>query len=237
MGETMRSIADNPYLNIGGGNFIHECWMNLDYPFPAQERKRDFSLIDIPHNLMECKPIPVPDGCFEGVYTEHCIEHLPVRQVEYLFGEVHRILKAGGVFRVSCPDAEKVWASYKRGEWESWPKSWKHGNAEDSMLDVVATPLRGQEPARTIVRQDDMVGALGDLEGILSVTMEDQAARPGGHLSAWTAEKLVGLMSDAGLANAAPSIPRGSKLKAFRAAYIDKTQHKWSVYVEGTKDA
>jgi predicted SAM-dependent methyltransferase len=52
------------------------------------------------------KGLPFPDGRFAGIFTEHCIEHLPLDAVHALFRECHRVLAPGGTIRIIVPDGE-----------------------------------------------------------------------------------------------------------------------------------
>jgi predicted SAM-dependent methyltransferase len=49
------------------------------------------------------RPFPIEDECFEWVYSEHLIEHLDLRQAIVWLREVHRLLRPGGLVRISTP--------------------------------------------------------------------------------------------------------------------------------------
>ena len=61
---------------------------------------------------MSFNPIKLPDESVEIVYTSHTIEHIADIYVDHLFREVHRILKKGGTFRITCPDIGKCYDAY-----------------------------------------------------------------------------------------------------------------------------
>ncbi|OAI50976.1 hypothetical protein AYO44_05300 [Planctomycetaceae bacterium SCGC AG-212-F19] len=49
--------------------------------------------------------LPFPDQSLLGIYTEHCLEHLPLRVVvDHVLAEFLRVLKPGGRLRVIVPD-------------------------------------------------------------------------------------------------------------------------------------
>tara|TARA_R100001510_G_C7650748_1_gene208270 strand:+ start:1438 stop:2049 length:612 start_codon:yes stop_codon:yes gene_type:complete len=50
----------------------------------------------------------VPDNCFDGIYSEHFIEHLFKYQGVNFFKEAFRILKPGGIIRTVWPPYEFV---------------------------------------------------------------------------------------------------------------------------------
>lgn len=58
--------------------------------------------------LNAVKRFPFKDGSFDAVFCSHIVEHLDPNQARYMFGEVLRVLKPGGVFRVVVPGLE--WA-------------------------------------------------------------------------------------------------------------------------------
>jgi predicted SAM-dependent methyltransferase len=49
------------------------------------------------------KGFPVENGCFEWVFSEHFIEHIPQQMAIEWLKEVHRLLKPGGFLRLSTP--------------------------------------------------------------------------------------------------------------------------------------
>lgn len=88
-----------PKLQIGTGPLSLPGWLNSD-------------LIAADIYLDLTRPLPLPDRSFAYVFGEHLIEHLPERQVEPLLRELHRILRPGGVLRLTTPDLRKLLALY-----------------------------------------------------------------------------------------------------------------------------
>jgi predicted SAM-dependent methyltransferase len=58
------------------------------------------------------RPLPFADASFDGVFSEHVLEHFNEDDGLRLAAEVARILRPGGVFRVIVPDGEFVMRSY-----------------------------------------------------------------------------------------------------------------------------
>lgn len=54
------------------------------------------------------KKFPIPDGVIEEVLSVATLEHLRHQQVDHVLREFHRILKTGGMVRVSTPDLEAI---------------------------------------------------------------------------------------------------------------------------------
>lgn len=53
-----------------------------------------------------------PDGCAELVYSSHCLEHFPHGQVRAVLREWQRVLRPGGVLRLSVPDFDLLLQAY-----------------------------------------------------------------------------------------------------------------------------
>jgi predicted SAM-dependent methyltransferase len=58
------------------------------------------------------QPLPCEDGAFDWAYSEHLIEHIAQAQALVWLKDVRRILKPGGVLRLSTPDLERYAAAY-----------------------------------------------------------------------------------------------------------------------------
>ena len=82
-----------PKLHIGGGWHRLDGWLNTD--------------IDLIPGVMfmdATKPFPFADGTIQFVYAEHMIEHIPREDATRMLRECHRVMRTGGVIRVTTPD-------------------------------------------------------------------------------------------------------------------------------------
>ena len=84
-----------PKLQIGCGYNFLPGWLNSDF-IPGK------GVIHIDAT----KKLPFPDACFDCLFTEHMIEHIPVVDAASFLAECHRILKSGGTLRVSTPNIQ-----------------------------------------------------------------------------------------------------------------------------------
>jgi predicted SAM-dependent methyltransferase len=90
----LRRHADRK-LHLGCGRVIVPGWLNADKFAPEAD-----IYLDAYHRL------PFPDGVFDCVYMEHLIEHIRIERVPGFLGELARVLRPGGLLRLTCPDLE-----------------------------------------------------------------------------------------------------------------------------------
>ncbi|AUX44423.1 uncharacterized protein SOCE26_058870 [Sorangium cellulosum] len=65
------------------------------------------SLLDARFHYLEydvTTPLPLPDASFEWLHSEHLIEHISQAGAIRFLKEAHRVLKPGGLLRISTPD-------------------------------------------------------------------------------------------------------------------------------------
>jgi SAM-dependent methyltransferase len=96
-------LRRRPFINIGAGAFSHRYWTNVDHASDAYARVQHAAFVE--HDLTKLGPLPFETGSIELAYTSHTIEHVNDAAVEQLFRECFRVLRPGGGFRVTCPDA------------------------------------------------------------------------------------------------------------------------------------
>lgn len=92
--------AEEPRLQFGAGPNGMAGWLNSD--LLAGDIYLDIS-----------RSLPLPDGVFAYAFGEHVIEHISERAGLRLFGELYRILRPGGVVRLTTPDLRKIIALYE----------------------------------------------------------------------------------------------------------------------------
>jgi predicted SAM-dependent methyltransferase len=89
-------------LNIGCGYHPLDGWTNLDKARGPQ--------VDVVWDIR--RGLPFASGTCSAILAEHVIEHLSRADGERLLTECFRILRLGGVLRVSTPDAERFLRAY-----------------------------------------------------------------------------------------------------------------------------
>ena len=96
-------------LHLGCGTNIIKGWVNIDLDSP---------LADV-HADLRC-PFPYGDNSIDFIFNEHFLEHVTRDEGVAFLKECRRVLKPGGVFRVSTPDLRWLIAQYVSGRLNEW---------------------------------------------------------------------------------------------------------------------
>ena len=96
-------------FNLGsGGTRKRLPWINMDLDPDAKPHIRD--VLDKEENYVEHDmtifPWPFEDNYFNGVLASHILEHFDCHMDVKILNECKRILKPGGIIRISIPAAE-----------------------------------------------------------------------------------------------------------------------------------
>ena len=89
-----RVPSSKRYLNVGPGTNIDPKFVNVDW----QWRPGIDVCLDIANGL------GFPDKRFDGIFTEHCLEHVSFQQCVKVAQDFFRILVPGGRLRIIVPD-------------------------------------------------------------------------------------------------------------------------------------
>lgn len=102
-----RSPDGKMLLHIGCGDINASGFINLD------ARPQPHVHI-VTTNLFRLKMIP--DNVADLIYMSHVLEHVSHRDVVATLSEMRRILKKGGVLRISVPDFDKIMGIYEAND-------------------------------------------------------------------------------------------------------------------------
>ena len=102
LAASIQSCSTIQYLDIGCGQNTHDNFINLDYVWHPK--------VDLCWDISG--GIPLATGSLRGIFTEHCLEHLPLAATEAIIQECHRLLKPGGRINIIVPDAELYLTRY-----------------------------------------------------------------------------------------------------------------------------
>jgi predicted SAM-dependent methyltransferase len=99
-----RGLEERKYLEIGCGPCPKLGFVNLDYRWRPG--------VDVVWDIL--RPLPFPDNRFDGIFSEHCLEHLEQEQLDRLLRDMLRVLRPGGTVRLVVPDLGKYVDAYVR---------------------------------------------------------------------------------------------------------------------------
>ena len=251
------SISNKRFYNVGSGSFYHPYWTNLDY---VSDWYKPFQKNVVHIDLMQKGSLPVETDSAEVVYTSHTIEHIKEDAVLKLFEETWRMLKKGGVFRVTTgPDADLEYLAMKRNDanwfyWDTWyatpgtyefmfhkpansvpiEERWLHHVASQlAVNDISPSPVK---MSASEIRQLVDKYTKEELLDYLTSKCEFQPGRVGNHVSWWNYSKIERFLRQAGFTNIYRSGYSQSSCPILRDVnYFDNTHPQMSVYAEAIK--
>jgi predicted SAM-dependent methyltransferase len=144
---------------------------------------------------------------FDGIFTEHTLEHLSYQEVAGVLTECLRILKPGGRIRIIVPDLSVFVENYAQKN-DAWFHEWER---------TVLEP-RGRK-------------MISNLEALSFVTQEY------GHRSAWDMETMEIFLARAGFIDIRRCAPREGDDVYLLRDKEDRDRTMVSLYVEARKPA
>lgn len=116
-------------INLGCGPVGKEDWINIDWGILAFLHKYSivervllkFKLFPKGYNvawpknlkLHNCKKrLPFADNSVDYIYTSHLLEHFKKFEAEEIVRDCYRLLKKGGIIRITVPDLELLVKKY-----------------------------------------------------------------------------------------------------------------------------
>jgi len=252
------SIKNRKFFNLGAGGFRHPFWTNIDKLNDFYRHMQDDETV-IDYDFFSMKELPIASESAEVVFSSHAIEHVPDEQVKFLFKEIHRILKPGAGFRVTCPDIDLDYRSYinkdldffyfRFSPWENKNPTcdssvremsmeqtfiWHiAGNASIHHVDGCANRITDEE-FREILSNNSKEDALNQIVG--RADREIHLKYPCNHINWFNFDKLKSLLSEAGFNTVFREAYGQSQIPVLRNTKLfDNTHPKISLYVEAFK--
>jgi predicted SAM-dependent methyltransferase len=244
-----QALGSKAFFNIGSGRWRHPYWTNVDYVSEYYNYAK--SLIDIQWDISLLKPLDTPANSIELAYCSHTAEHLTDEQDRFMFREVHRILKPGAVFRVTCPNIDLYYQAYKRRD--AYVR--QHFSVAEPLDEVETMGLWFvNEIASQLVQDfDEHVAPMRDLreiEQILAslpmsevcdyfcsrINYEVHRRNPGHHINWWTNDKMCRELKAAGFSETIVSLAGASVTPAMRDRnFFDTVNPTFSIFVDAIK--
>ena len=109
----LRSFGNVQYVNLGCGSSLASGFCNVDYDWRPGVLCWDIT-----------KGVPFASSSVQGIFSEHCLEHIPHDQCLSVLRELRRILRPSGVARLIVPDGElycRLYLDSIAGSQAIWP--------------------------------------------------------------------------------------------------------------------
>jgi ubiquinone/menaquinone biosynthesis C-methylase UbiE len=240
------SLREKRFFNFGAGGFKHHFWSNIE---AANSYDDVFAKqVDVEFDFTSRDRLPVDDNCAEICYTSHVVEHLRDRHVEHIFGEACRILKPGGIFRVTCPSVTLACLAVETGDLEFFKALiGTQRLSTDLTVDVgLAFYISRQLVLPEIGRsQWDLPGFMelrkergrnGALDYLCSLSWDEYQKTNPVHINWWDEEKMVRMLQRAGFSQVYVSAYGQSSALVMRDTNLfDNTHPQISLFVEAQK--
>jgi predicted SAM-dependent methyltransferase len=246
------NISAGAYLGFGGG-MNHHCWTKIDVDrlwskTQFGEKGVEYNpKCDITHDLLSLQPIPVESSVAELVHTRFTIASITDKAAQYMFNEVYRILKYGGIFRIVTPDIDLDYRAYLNNDMTFfyWFENDKTISIEQAFLFHVASQVSTihsdgapekitDEQFRNLLRTKSLEDALNFCTSRCSVEIQKKYRQ--NHINWWNQKKLERMLSMAGFKSIYLSTREQSASPVMRnEVYFDNEDNKFVMYMEAVK--
>ena len=217
------------HANIGCGSYLIRGFINVDYFSERYYGDGKFNRI---HYDMRSDILPFDDNSLDTIFCSHVIEHIETEHVIKFIEESYRVLKAGGVLRITCPDPEYLYFQLQNHpEYFSWHPLYK--SKSDALLcfvDEVATPKIKLDNFGLDGKVDkySYEELLIELRQGLFFNQET----PQEHINNWDFKRLNEIAKSIGYTVAEKSRYQGSFCAALRGNDMDLCNPAMSLYVD-----
>ena len=160
-----KRIDGKEFLNIGCGMKTVPHFVNLDCSWHSK--------IDICWDAS--KRLPLGNETLRGIFSEHCLEHLPFHSIPFLLSECFRIFRQSGTIRLVLPDAQLYLERYANlsGGLTSDPFPYADGDAQQGIYTPVMSVNRiFRNHGHLYMYDHDLLKALLEKAGFVDIVRE-----------------------------------------------------------------
>lgn len=236
-------------LNVGAGSREIPGFLSLDFYSEAYYGARaTFDRKRIHYDINRDR-LPYEDNVVSNIYISHVIEHVDDDAVKRFLSEARRVLRPGGVLRISCPDARFLFeiSQFDNHYW-SWRRPWvddkansTHGYEHYLPLDFFIAEI-GTAACRFSPRSTSVGKSVKpeDLEGLpleaacekITRHLSFSSADPSLHINWFSFEKLESFGLEAEFRHVIHSKAKGSLSSVMRNREFDEKALVMSLYVD-----
>ena len=240
-------------INIGAGSFSHPNWTNLDVSSDHYRKVQSAGFIE--YDLTKNLPLPFEDYAVELVYCSHVIEHIKDDNAENLFREVFRVLRRGGLFRITCPNADLFYYAAKLDDFSAFglrTNHWfsKFGIAPETVspIDYLVRAVADQaNPTKKVLRDanpafykeaEENFNSLPKEKFLnwLASKVEFSIEHVSSHINWWNLAKINFKLNESGFSVVIPSSFGASIAAPLRNTQkFDRTSLEESIYIDTIK--
>jgi len=212
-------------------------------------------------DLESLASLPIENCTAEIAYSSHTVEHITDDAAQNMFEEAHRVLKPGGLLRITTPNIALEYAAYRRNDrsyfyWidtYSKPGQYEHiynrplneASIQQVFLSHFASQLSELHPGEGDVRFsdaeiDEVISSMGLADALNFFTsrcsLDIQKQYSGNHINWWSEAKMARMLNLAGFEKVYCSGYGQSFSPVLRnTSYFDRTHPKISLYMEAIK--
>ena len=256
------SLNSKRFYNFGAGGFKHRFWTNVDY-FSDWYKKYEKNISSgIHYDMLSMKPVEINDSSTEIIYSSHVIEHLTDEAVLFFFKESFRILKKGGLIRITAPDVDLHYKAMIKNDTEFY--YWKDWYSTKELFESImlnqpldkasvyqlflqriagsvsilhadgATKRINDDELKSIFKEKNYEDALNFI--CSKCPIEIQKKYPGNHINWWNKNKTRKFLENAGFSIINDSGYGQSEQSVLRDVdHFDNTHPQCSFYIEAVK--
>lgn len=257
-----KSLIERRFYNLGAGSFRHQYWTNIDLVSDWYSNQQDQENL-INFDLFSLDPLPIESNCAEVVYTSHTVEHVSDAAVKNAFHEVYRILKPGGVFRITTPDTDLYFRAWKKNDVDFY--YWRELFSDPQVMEKVKCKIPFNKASLAQIFLWNFASQISELsvdnthpklsdadlkklfqdnsyEGALNYctskcTLDVQQKYPGWHMNWWNEAKARRFLEDAGFKTIYKSgYGQSASPVMCDVTLFDAQDPRNSLYMEAVKD-